>query len=300
MQLRFLEYFVALSREKHFARAAAACNVAQPTLSAGIVALEQLLGGKRLVVRDRRFVDLTPEGRAMLPWAMQMIADHEGMRLAVEGQAGPLSGELRLGVIPAAMPASGSVVRALRTAHPQLTVNIRSMTSRQIQRALAEFELDAGLTYLAHEPPSHVRSVALYAERYLFATRIDAAFGRHDAVRWAEVAEQPLCLLHPGMQNRRILDAQLASLGLDAAPRATADSYVTLIAMVRDAGLSTILPDSYAGFLPGEVRLIDFVDPAPSNRIGLVILDREPQSPLSLAALTAVQRLSNCESIAIV
>lgn len=73
MQMRLLEYFVALAREGHFARAAAACNVTQPTLSAGIVALEEQLG-KRLVERDRRYIGLTEEGRAALPWAQQAIA----------------------------------------------------------------------------------------------------------------------------------------------------------------------------------------------------------------------------------
>ncbi len=64
MQIRLLRYFVALAREEHFARAAATCNVTQPTLSAGIATLEEQLG-KRLVMRDRRYIGLTPEGAAM-------------------------------------------------------------------------------------------------------------------------------------------------------------------------------------------------------------------------------------------
>lgn len=62
MLLRHLRYFAALAREQHFARAAVACNVSQPTLSGAIATLEAELGS-RLVVRGRRFVDLTPEGR---------------------------------------------------------------------------------------------------------------------------------------------------------------------------------------------------------------------------------------------
>ena len=76
VQLRFFEYFIALAEERHFARAAARCHVTQPTLSAGIAMLETQLG-KPLVLRDRRFIDLTDEGRTVLPHARQMVASQE-------------------------------------------------------------------------------------------------------------------------------------------------------------------------------------------------------------------------------
>jgi DNA-binding transcriptional LysR family regulator len=292
MHIRFLEYFVALARAKHFARAAEACHVTQPTLSSGIVALEEMLG-KRLIVRDRRFIDLTPEGHAILPWAQRLLADHEGLRHAVAAEEGALRGELRLGVIPASMPAIGHFVRTICAAHPLLTLNIRSMTSRQIERGLIEYELDAGLTYLTNEPPAQVLAVPLYRERHRFVTRADAELGGRERVSWREAAATPLCLLHQGMQNRRILDAHLASLGLDIEPKVTADSYVTLLSLVEAGGLSSILPHSYASLLPGsgELRLIDFVDPAPANEIGVVVLDREPRSASARAALAAARAL---------
>lgn len=293
MQLRFLEYFVALAREKHFARAAEACHVTQPTLSAGLAALEDLLG-KRLVLRDRRFIDLTDDGHAMLPFAQRLLADHEELRHAIDAPAGPLRGELRLGAIPAAMPAVGYLVRALRAAQPGLEVAIRSLTSREIERALLAYELDAGLTYLENEPPAQVRSLRLYAERYLFATRADSPFAAQATVSWRQAAAAPLCVLHQGMQNRRILDAHLAALGLRLQPVATADSYVALLSMVAHGGLSSIVTDSHAELVAGDpaLRLIDIDDPAPANAIGLVVLDRAPLSPLAKAAFLAAQGLA--------
>jgi DNA-binding transcriptional LysR family regulator len=293
MQIRFLDYFVALAQAKHFARAAEACNVAQPTLSSGIAALEAQLG-KRLIMRDRRFVGLTAEGHALLPWAQRLLADYDGLRHAVADEGGPLRGVLRLGVIPAAMPAVGHLVRAIVAAHPHVRANIRSLTSRQIEQALIEYELDAGLTYLSNEPPAQVLSVPLYEEHYMFATRADASLGERDRVTWREVAGEPLCLLHPNMQNRRILDAHLASLDLVIEPRATADSYVTLLSLVEAGGLSSILPHSYAALVPAgaPIRLIEFIDPAPPNMIGLVVLDREPRSALARAACRVATMLA--------
>ena len=294
MHLRLIKYFTALARERHFARAAEACGVTQPTLSAGIAALEEQLG-KRLILRDRRFAGLTAEGEAMLPWAQRLLADQEALRQAVDAESGALKGELRLGVIPASMPAVGHLARRINIRNPEVRLSIRSMTSREIERGLLEYELDAGLTYLHNEPLAQVTGTTLYLEYYRFAARADSAFGQCDAVEWGQVAELPLCLLHQGMQNRRILDRHLLARGLAILPSAIADSYVTLLSLVEAGGLYSILPHSYAALLPagGAVRLIDFVDPAPPNEVGLVILDRQPSSSMARAALMAAMELGS-------
>ncbi|MGD9810866.1 MAG: LysR family transcriptional regulator [Sphingobium sp.] len=293
MHLRFIEYFTALARERHFTRAAEACGVSQPTLSAGIVALEEALG-KRLIQRERRFVGLTPEGQAMLPWAQRLLADHEALRQAVSGEGGQLTGEFRLGVIPAAIPAVGLFTARIRQAHPALCFSIRSMTSREIERSLADFELDAGLTYLSGETPAQLLTVPIYTERYGFATRRDGLFGGLSQIGWEQAAASPLCLLHTGMQNRRILDAWLASIGLSVEPEMIADSYATLLTLVESAGMNSILPDSFAAMLPvdGHVTILPFVKPAPPNRIGLVVFGREPVPSVARAALRAAREIS--------
>lgn len=292
MQLRFLEYFVTLAREQHFARAAEACHVTQPTLSSGLAALETQLG-RRLIVRDRRFVGLTAEGQAILPWAQRMLSDHEELRHAIEAESGALSGEIQLGVIPAAIPAAGYLVRALLAAHPQVKLNLQSLTSRQIEQRLIDYELDAGITYLDNEPLERVRSIALYAERYVLATRADGELARDRQISWRRAATAPLCLLHEGMQNRRILDAHMQALGIAIAPRATADSHIALLSMVRASGLCSILPHSYASLVSpaSDIRLIDLVDPPLANQIGVVVLDREPLTAFGLAALAAAREV---------
>ncbi|MES2452566.1 MAG: LysR family transcriptional regulator [Pseudomonadota bacterium] len=288
MQLRLLEYFIALAREGHFARAAAACNVTQPTLSAGIAALEEQLG-KRLIDRDRRFIGLTEEGQAALPWAQQAIAMIDGLAHAAETARGPLRGTLRLGAIPAAMPVVGHFARTLGTANPELTLSVRSLTSREIEQALAAFELDAGLTYLDHEPPAQVIAVPLYTERAMFVARAGSGFDDRKAVDWPDVLTQTLCLLHEGMQNRRIFDTNLAGRGFAAHPKATADSYVALLAMVEAGGFATVVPEGYAALIPAGTwaRILPFAEPFPASRVGLVVLDRRPSSQLAQAALAA-------------
>src|SRR5919112_3643416 len=104
MLLKHLQYLTALARERHFARAAAACNVTQPTLSAGIKQLEESLG-LLVVQRGQRFEGLTPEGERVLAWARRITADAESLEQEVGRLKHALVGRLRLGVIPTAPPA---------------------------------------------------------------------------------------------------------------------------------------------------------------------------------------------------
>lgn len=292
MNLRTLRYFVTLAREQHFARAADLCGITQPTLSSAIAALEEELG-KRLIERDRRFVGLTAEGRAMLPWAQRLLDTQEAMIHSVEAVGGPLRGEFRLGAIPAAMPAIGLISQALLATHEGLSIAIRSMTSREIVRSLNAYELDAGLTYLDHEPPAGMLEVPLYSEHYMLVSHAEA--DEDDGpLDWAAAARLPLCLLHPGMQNRRILDAILAGQGIEVTPRATADSYVALLALVRSGQFATIMPDSYVAMLAGlswaSVRPLG--QPVAASRIGLIVADRTPLNPVASAAMAAARAVA--------
>ncbi|MFI6907240.1 LysR family transcriptional regulator [Nonomuraea sp. NPDC050394] len=95
MLLRQLEYLVALARERHFARAAAACHVSQPSLSAAIRKLERELDVP-LVRRGRRLAGLTPEGERVPLWAHRILADTEALRQDLSEMREGLSGTLRI------------------------------------------------------------------------------------------------------------------------------------------------------------------------------------------------------------
>jgi DNA-binding transcriptional LysR family regulator len=286
MQTRLVQYFLALERERHFARAAAACHVSQPTLSAGIAALETQLG-KRLIARDRKYTGLTAEGLAILPWARQLVAAAEAMTQAADVAHGPLTGELRLGAIPAAMPAIGFLAEALLERHPGINLSVRALTSRQIERELAAFELDAGVTYLDFEPPAHALGVPLYVDRYMLVVSAGSSLADRPAIGWADLAVLPLCLLHQGMQNRRILDARLAERGLALRPVVTADSYVALLALVHQGRLCSIIPESHAMLLHGLdwARIVPLPETVEESRIGVIVSDRTPIGPMSEAVL---------------
>jgi DNA-binding transcriptional LysR family regulator len=113
------------------------------------------------------------------------------------------------------MSAISLLTSRFSAAHPEARVEIRSMTSRAIERALEAFEIDAGVTYLDNEPLEHVRKVPLYRERYVFLSRREHVAPATATITWKEAAGKRLCLLSEDMQNRRIINKVAASIGVD-------------------------------------------------------------------------------------
>ena len=292
MQLQHLRYFVALAKARHFARAAQECGVTQPTLSAGLVALEEELG-KRLVKRDRRFEGLTEQGEAILPWAEQALGSIRGLTQAAEQTAQDITGEMRIASIPAALPLIGPFGKHLLRQHPMLTMAITAGTSREIVHGLQINEFDAGLTYLDDEPPANMLSVELHREQYAFVARNGTGFDGRTSVSWEEVAERRLCLLHQGMQYRRILDREFARRGLSPRPAATADSHVAMMSMVYSGDFVTVVPNAYTLLMTGLdwCQVLPFEEAADTRRIGLVVISSSVLMPMARTALAIAQEI---------
>jgi DNA-binding transcriptional LysR family regulator len=296
MFLRHLSYFTTLAREKHFARAAEACHISQPALSAAIRKLEVDLE-VRLVVRGHRFLGLTTEGGRVLAWAQKILSDYDGLRIELNGLGSGLSGSLRLGVIPAAMPPVSCLTARFLAAHPGASVEVRSMTSRAIQKALDSFEIDAGVTYLDNEPLEHVRRIPLYKERYIFVTSGGGRYEGRRAISWREAAGERLCLLSEDMQNRRIINAVFESLEIKPKPPVVSNSFLGVCSYLRHGGFASIVPHTFFYVFAGSRDLvgIDLVEPAYDQLIGLVLTDREPLPPMA-NALTASLRAADFEN----
>jgi DNA-binding transcriptional LysR family regulator len=286
MLIRHLQYLSALSKERHFARAAASCNVTQPTLSAGIKQIEEVLG-VLLVERGHRFIGFTAEGERVLGWAQRVLADYEGLTQELGSLREGLVGRLQIGVIPTALPLMHHLTEPFAARHPRTMTAVLSMNSVQIQRGLDAFELDAGVTYLDNEPLARVRTVPLYEERYVLVTPAGGPFDASREVTWEDAAGLPLGLLTSDMQNRRILDMQFRDAGAVVRPVFETNSTLTLMAHLRRAPWSTVIPHTYLGLLDSTPGLISrpMTAPAASHQIGLVVAEREPLQPLARALL---------------
>jgi DNA-binding transcriptional LysR family regulator len=288
-----LEYLMALARERHFGRAAEACGVTQPTLSAGIKQLEEQLG-VLLVQRGSRFIGFTPEGERTLDWARRIVGDTRAMRDEINALKRGLSGQLRIAAIPTALAMVATLTTPFRARHPDVRFTILSRTSIEILTLLENLEIDAGLTYLDNEPLGRVNAVPLYHERYRLVTAADAPLGNRDRVTWAEVARVPLCLLTPDMQNRRIIDGLLRSAGGDPQPTLESDSMILLFSHVRTGRWASVMPAKIAETLglTDTIRAIPIEEPEAEHTVGLVVPLREPMTPLNAALVAEARRIA--------
>src|ERR1700754_5171573 len=285
-----LEFVLALARERHFGRAAEACGVTQPTLSAGLKQLEDTLG-VRLVDRGSRFQGFTAEGERVLDWARRIVGDVRAMRQEINGLKDKLSGEIRIAAIPTLLGMVASLTTPFRARYPEVRFRIQSCTSADVLGLLENLEVDAGLTYIENEPIGRVRTIPLYNESYRLLTSPDAMFGDRDVVTWKEVGQVPLCLLTPDMQNRRIIDRALRSVGAEATPTLTSNSLLVLYTHVKTGRWASVMPAKLAETLglADKVRSIPIVDPLVDYSIGMVVPQRDPMTPL-IAALVHVAR----------
>lgn len=295
MDIRQLQYLAALAREKHFTRAAVACNVTQPTLSGRIRQLEQELGVP-IVERGQRYIGLTAEGERVLKWAQLILDDWQSLNQELEsikGKTGSLVGRMVIGVIPSALPMISQLTGAMQTTHPNVDFQILSHTSVEILRELSDFSIDAGVTYLDNEPVDGMVQQPLYRERYCLFVSEAHELARRETVTWAEAARIPLCLLTPNMQNRRIIDRAFAQANAHPSPKLETNSIMNLFSSVRGMGLASIMPDYFEtalGQMPG-VKAVPLVEPVVEHSVGLVTVHRDPLSPL-LAALFAASAKS--------
>ena len=288
-----LEFMLALAREKHFGRAAEACGVTQPTLSAGVKQLEEQMG-VLLVNRGSRFQSFTPEGQRILEWARRIVGDSRTMRDEMNSLKHGLSGRLRLAAIPTALAMVAALTTPYREKHPNVQFTIYSRTSIEVLDLLDNLEIDAGITYVENEPLGRVSMVPLYREHYRLLTSADAPLGNRDTVTWAEVAQVPLCLLTPDMQNRRIIDRLLKGAGGESRPTLESDSMILLYSHVRTGRWASVMPAKIADTLglTDTIRAIPITQPKAVQTIGLVVPQREPMTPITAALVAEARRLA--------
>jgi len=274
LSLTELRYFVTLAEVGHFGRAAEACHVSQPTLSAGIRKLEGSLGVV-LFERGNRLVGITGEGRRLLPRALRVLEEAgelvEAATMAGEG----LSGSLRLGVIPTIAPdLLPWLVPLWSTTSPALRLVWHEDRTALLLTALHEFRLDAALLALPVDLAG-LDACPLYREEFLLALPPGTAPPAEE-LEAGQLSAAGLLLLAEGHCLRdQILDVCGDPSGEPGDGRGgrlsdiQATSLDTLIQLVRTGYGRTLLPRLCADRAPDLVH-VPFRQPRPGRRVALV------------------------------
>lgn len=267
--LRQLRYLVAIADTLHFGRAATACHVSQPSLSAQLQQLEDAMG-VQLVERTQRRVLLTQAGLEATARARRILGEVSDLAASARSAASPLGGELRLGAIATVAPYYlPRILPLLRRDHPDLKLYLREDLTGRLIEILRSGGLDALLLALPVEDPGFA-GVPLFDEPFLVALPAGHPLTARTALSERDLAGLPLLLLEEGHCFRDQALAVCASSRPAERNGFAATSLNTLGEMVAGRLGITLLPALAAARAPEEVETRPFSDPQPTRRIGLV------------------------------
>lgn len=291
MNLRDLQYLVALAEYRHFGRAAEASFVSQPTLSTQIRKLEDELG-VALVERTPRKVLLTETGGEIARRARGVLSQIDEIKSIAQRTRDPESGTIRLGIFPTLGPyLLPHVIPQLRARFPRLELLLREEKTEQVLHMLREGTLDAGILALpVHDDSLHVEF--LFEEPFVLAVPSGHALAGRGALRMDDLSDQNLLLLEDGhcLRDQALEVCHLAGAGEKTGFRAT--SLETLRQMVSANVGITLLP-ALAVQAPvaqsPNVDLIAFEAPAPSRRIAMLWRKSSAMTPF-FEALAGIVR----------
>lgn len=299
MALNFkqLRYLVALARHRHFSRAAAECGITQSALSQ---ALQQLESDFNVPIIDRRnqgFAGFTPQGEMVLDFARRTLDHHEHLVQDIVSSGDKLSGHVRVGVIPVAMPGISIITTAFNRLYPDVSVSVMSHNFTNIKQGLESFDLDVGINYLDHGASTGLRPYFLYDESYFLIAPTKHPIAQKKSVTWMEAGRLPLCMLTSDMQNRRILDRIFSSVGISPRTVLETNCALALCSHVRPGHWFAVVPNSFFAMVGGwsEIRAIPLVEPGITNTIGMLVLGRDPQPPAVRAFIEVAEdiRMAN-------
>jgi DNA-binding transcriptional LysR family regulator len=250
MELRQLEYFVAVVEEANFTRAGERVRISQSGVSAQIRQLERELGA-RLLDRSGRTATLTTAGEAALDHARAVLTSVQALRLAVDGVTALVRGRLAIGMVTACTvtPLFDALAR-FHSAHPGVEIALTEDTSDRLIERVRSGELDLALTGTAGHPPTDLRALPIISEGLVAAVPPDHALAGQNRTTLADLVTHPLVCLPEGTGIRTVLDGACAAANLrpEIALQASAPDAVADLA-VRGLGVA-VLSESMASSYP--------------------------------------------------
>jgi len=270
MELRQLEYFVAVAEEASFTRAASRVHVAQPGVSAQVRRLESELG-QQLLDRSGRSVRLTEVGSAVLPFARAALDAVANARLAVDDLAGLVRGQVTVGMVSGcALPALAELLAGFHDRHPGVAIALVEDNSDRLVERLRDGRLDLALIGWAEQTPADIDSVVLVDEELvavvapghpLAGTGTGAGAGAGaraggGAITIRQLRDLPLVSLPRGTGVRAALDAACAAAGFT--PRIVFEaSALPMVVELAGRGLGLAVVPASIPNGPGILRLTD-------------------------------------------
>jgi len=283
VDLRQLDFVVAVADLGSFTRAAEAKRVAQPSLSQSIRALEAELGVE-LFRRTTRSVQLTAAGAALLTPARQALRDADNARAAVAAVVGLERGHLDVVCLPTlAVHPTSALIGAFRSAHPGVVVRVSEPEDAdRVAERVREGASEIGVTELPIDATSLTEHVL---ERQEFVALVPRRLADHlgsARITLARLADQPLVTSPVGTSTRRQLDEAMAAAGLTFRVAVETDHREALPALVRAGAGVAVLPRRLAEAAASPDVMLLGITPVLRREVGIVHRSA-PMSPAAAA-----------------
>ncbi len=272
MNLRDLEYLLAVDEERHFHRAADRCFVSQPTLSGQLKKLEQELG-VQLVDRSSRQVRMTEAGRAVADQARRVLNEARAIKSIAQTFHDPMQGELQLGLIPTVAPyLLPLIMPLLKKQYPDLKLWLHEQQTSVLLDKLRSAELDLLILALPVET-DEFEELDLFSEAFWLAAPKHEPLAKKKSISLADLQDREMLLLEEGhcLRGQALEVCFSAGAHENAGFRAT--SLETLRHMVGEGMGMTLIPDLAVPkrrLKTDPVVYISFRKPKPSRRIGML------------------------------
>ncbi|MEV0269235.1 LysR substrate-binding domain-containing protein [Hamadaea sp. NPDC050747] len=260
MELRQLEYFVAVAEEQNFTRAGDRVHISQSGISAQIRQLEKELGAE-LFDRSGRTATLTVAGKAALEHARAALAAAGAVEQAVGEVSDVLRGRLRLGmVVGCTVTPLFEALAAFHQAYPGVELSLTEDASDRMADGVRAGELDAALIGAAGAPPSGVESLTLVSEPLVAVVPASHPVADRRTLTLRALCAYPLVCMPLGTGLRAVLDRACAARGLT--PRVVVEAGAgDAIADLAGRGLGVgVLSASMAAAYPLTAKVVSDVD----------------------------------------
>lgn len=289
MELRQLEYFVAVAEERNFTRAAERTHVAQPGVSAQIRRLERELG-QELFDRSGRSVRLTEAGAAVLPYARAALAAVEGARFAVDELTGLLRGHVAVGTVTSHNVDLPGLLATFNRDHRAVEITLAEGNSDRLVDDLRTGRLDVAIVSVGGVAPDGIAIQVLEDQPIVAAVSHDHELATRQSVSLGMLSDRPLICLPRGTGLRARLDEACAAAGFT--PRIAFEaSDPEILAQLAAHGLgAAILPGAFAEERSRQLRTVMIDQPPLRGRLVLAWRTEGPGNPAGRALLSHARR----------
>lgn len=269
--LKQLKYLLALAEHKNFRKAAESCNISQPTLSAAIKEMENLMGADVLDRSRHKKVIFTPFGEDAIMCAKTIMPTLNTLKESAKNMSTPLSGPIRLGLIPTIAPfLIPNILPLLQKEYPKIEWQIIEDISAALVERMDAGRLDLAILAFPYEIGNLAHKV-FFEEEFICAAQKNT-FGKKKTIQLNDLEDKKLLLLEDGhcLRDHALSACKLQHKREERALSAT--SMQTLVQMVGHGYGITLLPQMMvkAGAMPKNVELFRFKSPKPTRKIGII------------------------------